>query len=273
MMRAEWFSNSPTIVFLTISLTGKKNLSRTDWAIIASFFMCMAFGFLPIIPQPQSLAYIWVALSAIACVPVLTLPWYLSYSGKVSAAVADIEQGVLTVSKRRQRQQYSLAYWMTIVCPLFPLNYLLAATKAIGPGDSAGAFLLLTLLLKSFIASSLLAESHTEAFLESEREIEKERQANESRTAFLKHLFHEVRTPLNSLAMGLELLRTRKNDEADRDLLSMMTGASTFMANTLNDFLSMQQIEEGKMELIFTPFSISDSIYIQDHIGDVGGYH
>ena len=148
---------------------------------------------------------------------------------------------------------------MTVVCPLFPINYLLAATKAIGPGDSAGVFLLLTLLLKNYFAVNL-AESHTDAFLESEREVERERQANLSRTVFLKHLFHEVRTPLNSLTMGLELLRTRKNDEADQELLTMMTGASTFMANTLNDFLSMQQIEEGKLELIFTPFSINDSI-------------
>eukprot|EP01035_Chromulina_nebulosa_P069362 gene69362-biopygen28413 len=248
-MWAEWFSNSPTIVFLTISLTGKKNLSRTDWAIIASFFMCIVFGFLPIVPQPQSLAYVWVALSAIACVPVLSLPWYLS--SPVLEAVVDSEQGTLNpvlASNSRQRQQYSLAYWMTFVCPLFPITYLLAATKAIGPGDSAGAFLLLTLLLKNYFAVNL-AEAHTDAFLESEREIEKERQANESRTAFLKHLFHEVRTPLNSLSMGLELLSTRKNDDADRELLTMMTGASTFMANTLNDFLSMQQIEEGKMEL------------------------
>ena len=40
----------------------------------------------------------------------------------------------------------------------------------------------------------------------------------------------------------------------------MMTGASDGMAETLNDVLSMQKIEEGKMELTFAPFSISGSV-------------
>ena len=40
----------------------------------------------------------------------------------------------------------------------------------------------------------------------------------------------------------------------------MMKGSSDFMVETLNDVLSMQKIEEGKLELIFAPFSIGDSI-------------
>ena len=40
----------------------------------------------------------------------------------------------------------------------------------------------------------------------------------------------------------------------------MMTGVSDFMAETLNDVLSMGKIEEGKLDLIFAPFNINDSI-------------
>ena len=40
----------------------------------------------------------------------------------------------------------------------------------------------------------------------------------------------------------------------------MMNGATDFMGETLNNILSMQKIEEGKMELTFAPFNISDSI-------------
>eukprot|EP01037_Dinobryon_pediforme_P048845 gene48845-biopygen24135 len=47
---------------------------------------------------------------------------------------------------------------------------------------------------------------------------------------------------------------------SDLELLSMMKGASDFMADTLNDVLSLQKIEEGKLELELNPFSISASL-------------
>jgi signal transduction histidine kinase len=39
-----------------------------------------------------------------------------------------------------------------------------------------------------------------------------------------------------------------------------MRDASTFMSDTLNDVLSLQKIEEGKLELEMVPFNIVDSI-------------
>ena len=122
-------------------------------------------------------------------------------------------------SKNGNRQFY-LALWLSASCPLFPLNYLLAATKVIGPGDSAGIFLLLTLLMKAFYAASV-ADVHTYSLMDVQKDeerrerdrhiqdLEKERYANASRRIFFKYLFHEVRTPLNSLVMGIEVLKTR----------------------------------------------------------------
>jgi len=40
----------------------------------------------------------------------------------------------------------------------------------------------------------------------------------------------------------------------------MMKGASDFMCDTLNDVLSMQKIEEGKLELDLSPFSIHEAV-------------
>ena len=80
MMWSEWLSNGPSIVFLTLALTEKQDLSNTDLAIIISFFVCIVCGFLPIIPQPQFLAYVWIALSSVACLPVLYLPYLVLVS-------------------------------------------------------------------------------------------------------------------------------------------------------------------------------------------------
>jgi signal transduction histidine kinase len=70
-----------------------------------------------------------------------------------------------------------------------------------------------------------------------------------------------VRTPLNSLIIGIDLLEYSENfDETDRESLLMMKGASEFMSDTLNDVLNMQKIEEGKMELDLSPFSMQDAV-------------
>lgn len=46
----------------------------------------------------------------------------------------------------------------------------------------------------------------------------------------------------------------------------MMREASTFMSETLNDVLSIQKIEEGKLELSFEPFLISNLLrYVLIH--------
>ena len=268
----EWLSSAPTLVFLTVTLTGKNDLNKIDKSIMFSFLICIVFGFLPTIPQPQYLGYVWVAMAAISCLPVLLLPWYvLSQERQPASYIEEGGANEMLCSKNGNGQFY-LALWLSASCPLFPLNYLLAATKVIGPGDSAGIFLLLTLLMKAFFAASV-ADVHTYSLMDVQKDeerrerdrhiqdLEKERYANASRRIFFKYLFHEVRTPLNSLVMGIEVLKTRTVlDHSDQELLDMMNGAADFMGETLNNILSMQKIEEGKMELTFAPFNISDSI-------------
>ena len=260
-MWGDWLCNGPVIVFLIIALEGKKELNRMDQTIIVSFFLCLLCGFIRIIPQPQFMGYFWFGLSCVLCVPALLLPWYILH--QAPQLTSDIETGLqnsVVVNRQRQKRFY-LAVWLIVFTQLIGVTFLLSANKVIGPADTVGVFMLLSLLLQGFFAA-VVANAHTHALVEVQQELEKERLANQSRRDFLKYLFHEVRTPLNSLTMGIELLKAKKEglDQEDRDVLAMMKGSSDFMVETLNDVLSMQKIEEGKLELIFAPFSISDSI-------------
>ena len=84
---------------------------------------------------------------------------------------------------------------------------------------------------------------------------------DEGRLAFLRYVFHEVRVPLNSLTLGIDLLSdSDKISSADKGTLRLMKDSAVFMAETLNDVLSLQKIEEGKMELDFKSFRISDLV-------------
>ena len=71
----------------------------------------------------------------------------------------------------------------------------------------------------------------------------------------------QVRTPLNSLTMGIDMLKMSDSlHTEEKEYLVMMTGATEFMSDTLNNVLNMHKIEEGKLELDQAPFSIMESV-------------
>jgi len=81
----------------------------------------------------------------------------------------------------------------------------------------------------------------------------------------LRYVFHEVRVPLNSISMGLHLLQEELNldpvtNASSLETLEMMKEASQFMSDTLNDVLSIQKIEEGKLEIVPKPFHLVDIV-------------
>jgi signal transduction histidine kinase len=94
-------------------------------------------------------------------------------------------------------------------------------------------------------------------------ELEAHNAAHVDRRAFLRYVFHEVRVPLNSISLGLELLaESEKIVNDDKETVVMMREAITFMGETLNDVLAIQKVEEGALKLIFKPFDINDLLNI-----------
>lgn len=66
---------------------------------------------------------------------------------------------------------------------------------------------------------------------------------------------------MSSLTMGIEFLECSETfDESDRESLMMMKGASEFMCDTLNDVMSIHKMEEGKLGLALSPFSINEVV-------------
>ena len=67
---------------------------------------------------------------------------------------------------------------------------------------------------------------------------------NEARRAFMKYLFHEVRTPLNSLTMGVDMLKLSDTlDPHEKKYLEVMTGAMEYMSDTMDNVINIQKIE------------------------------
>ena len=62
--------------------------------------------------------------------------------------------------------------------------------------------------------------------------------------------------------VGIGILDSHLSDrcEEEKESIGMMREACKFMSNTLNDVLAMQRIEEGLVQLVYQPFSVSDFV-------------
>ena len=79
-----------------------------------------------------------------------------------------------------------------------------------------------------------------------------------ARNQFVRYVFHEVRVPLNSLTMGLHLLKTQKPMLPEiSSTMEMMSEAIHSMGETLNNVLSIQKIEEGKLSLSYDMLEVN----------------
>ncbi|MBE8955570.1 MAG: response regulator [Quinella sp. 2Q5] len=86
--------------------------------------------------------------------------------------------------------------------------------------------------------------------LRMEIELEKERQANEIKAAFLFNISHDILTPLNAIMGFTDLARRHLNEpELLRDYLAKVDESSRQMLSLVNDLLDMSKITYGKTTL------------------------
>lgn len=118
----------------------------------------------------------------------------------------------------------------------------------------------MSVLTKGLFAAATM-DIHLDLLGATEKQLLQEIRSNAARRQFMKYIFHEVRTPLNSLSVGINMLQMSNNlDDDDRESLLIMQSASEFMSETLDDVLNIQKIEEGKFLLDIAPFSLRASI-------------
>lgn len=255
---AEWMACSPLLLFITISASDKKDFSIEDIMLLLTFWLPFVLGYIFHMQQPYWLACVWLILAFV----VLILNFCLLFrASTVNLVVSDTMQ-----ASDFQRLSGNLAKKTNLIIvhaciiPLFPLWYMIVVFGMFDKAATIAVFQVLTFFSKAIFAV-VATDTHVQLLSPAMRALIEERRANEARRAFLRYIFHEVRTPLNSLTMGIEIFeRSDHLDDSELDALIMMKDASSFMAETLNDVLSMQKIEEGKLELELNPFSLQLTI-------------
>jgi len=96
--------------------------------------------------------------------------------------------------------------------------------------------------------------------------LEKERELNELKSRFVSMASHEFRTPLATIKSSLSLVKKygELNDTEKQDKhISKIKSSITNLTDILNDFLSVSQLEEGKVS------NLTEELNLQEYISEI----
>ncbi|MCB1309611.1 MAG: hypothetical protein KDK30_15585, partial [Leptospiraceae bacterium] len=84
--------------------------------------------------------------------------------------------------------------------------------------------------------------------------------ASHYKSKFVATLSHEIRTPLNAILGLTDILHGEIEQNEHRQYLEHVQNAGSILLNLLNDILDLTRLEQGKLQLQNTPFSVRHSI-------------
>lgn len=261
MIWPEWAISIPLMMFLSVSADDRPQLARQDSLSIASLFLCVLCGAMQQIISDRELAISFLVLSGVFCVPGFVLVWranknleYVLKKSMESDTIRGLYQRRILLASRKA----TLSTCIGCLFPALPVIYGLRVFYIINDD----MFFISVMFASSFMKlcfASLCMDAHLEVSHPAIALLDAENFANTSRRAFLRYVFHEVRVPLNSISMGVQLLESSdKIVDEDRDTIFMVKEAVGFMGETLNDVMALQKVEEGSLELIYKSFSVVD---------------
>lgn len=126
----------------------------------------------------------------------------------------------------------------------------------------------------------LVVEKNVTKFKKAEDEIKKslkkERELNSMKSRFVSMASHEFRTPLGTILSSASLISRYKNSEQQDSRehhISKIKSSVSNLTSILNDFLSIDKLEAGKISVLLEKFDISNlcELIIEDMSGLLKG--
>jgi signal transduction histidine kinase/ActR/RegA family two-component response regulator len=87
--------------------------------------------------------------------------------------------------------------------------------------------------------------------------VETAKNANAAKSAFLSHMSHDIRTPINGI-LGMTGIAIKNRDDRERvdDCLHKINGAADHLLTLVNDVLDMSSIESGNISITHAPVEV-----------------
>jgi PAS domain S-box-containing protein len=117
-----------------------------------------------------------------------------------------------------------------------------------------------------------LEDKVAERTLELTQSIEREKELSEMKSRFVAMASHEFRTPLTSIVANLSLIKAYNKDimgEKSLKLFERVQSSISNLTSILNNFLSLERIEQGNMEVAYENFDLCE--FAEDVIQEMNG--
>jgi len=119
-------------------------------------------------------------------------------------------------------------------------------------------------------ANESLEKKVIERTFELTEALEREKELNEMKSRFVSMASHEFRTPLSAVLSSISLVETYKDPEHEekrKKHIERIKGSVRNLTDILNNFLSLDKLEQGKIEAETSQFDISE--FMEDIIEEM----
>ncbi|MCG8696815.1 MAG: ATP-binding protein, partial [Bacteroidales bacterium] len=90
--------------------------------------------------------------------------------------------------------------------------------------------------------------------------LDKAKESDRLKTAFLSNMSHEIRTPMNGILGFTNLLKETDITEQKDDYIQIIEKSGIRMLNTINDIIDISRIEAGQVEIIHSEVNVNNEL-------------
>ena len=231
----EWLVCVPLISFLTTGANSEAAASYPHWLLFIFLFLCILCGFIMTISINVTIGVIFLIL---ACIFYLFAVIVCFYFHENALKLSSIVPSVLDLQvKQFERLQWNSAkvhikIMLFLVMPIFPFFVFLGISNILNSEETFVSLLICNLIAKNLYIS-FVRDSQLNVVDAMNTTRKAAFSANRMRRDILKYVFHEIRNPLNSMFIGLDIVNVN-NHTIDSSGLTHPASSSNVNRLSLN---------------------------------------